>query len=102
MISSEKKYKQLFDTNRKYNQAFLKYIGEYIEKQNASELGSFIKIDQKGYKELLRVIGELKRAGNIQSDYNEIAKVIYKFIQSDSNLKISTIKDRLRNKKGYT
>ena len=95
-------FKRLFDTNRKYNQVFLKYVGEFIEKQKAGELGLFIKIDQKGYEELLSVIGELKRSGNIQSDYKEIAKVIFEFIQADNNLKISTILDRLRNKKGYT
>lgn len=94
-------FEQLFDASRKYNQIFIKYIEGYIEKQKTSEFGSFIKIDQKGYEELLGVIGDLKQSGNIQSNYKEIAEVIYEFIQSDINLKISTIQDRIRNKKGY-
>jgi len=51
---------------------------------------------------LLGFLGELKRDGKIQSNYNEIAKVLNKSIQPDNRLKISTIRDRLRNKKGYT
>ena len=92
----------IFNTDRSYNRAFIKYIDDYIEMQTVSQSELKIKLDQKGFEALLGFLGELKRDGKIQSNYNEIAKVLSKCIQPDNRLKISTIRDRLRNKKGYT
>jgi len=92
----------LFNTDRSYNRAFIKYTDDYIEMQMVNQSELKIKLDQKGFEALLGFLGELKRDGKIQSNYNEIAKVLNKSIQPDNRLKISTIRDRLRNKKGYT
>jgi len=95
----------LFNCSKKYNKVFVSYLDEIAEKKTADESGLAnpkIKISQKSFTELLRVIGEIKKAGEIKNNYAELADIINHSFSSDTQLQPSTIIDRLRSKKGYT
>ena len=94
----------LFDINRKYNQIFIRYVDTYMEQQEAQKLGLSsirLKVGQETYQEILRYFGDLKRDGKIKNSNREIAQILRRFLDPDISLAVSTIIDRLKNKKGY-
>ena len=95
----------LFNCSKKYNKVFISYLDEIVEKNTADESGFTtpkIKISQKSFTELLRTIGEIKKAGEIKNNSAELAEIINRSFASDIQLRPSTIVDRLKNKKGYS
>jgi len=100
----ENGFNLIFNVDRKYNQAFLEYIDEIIKIRTAEENGLVapcIKITQHSFTELLRFIGELKKAGEIKNNYPELAEIINQSFSPEIQIKPVTIIDRLKNKKGY-
>lgn len=97
-------FKTLFNTDKKYNAVFINYLSLLIEEKTAEENGLIdlrIKISQKSYFELLHTLSELKTSGEIHNSYRELAGIIYRAFSPETELKPSTIMDRLKNKKGY-
>lgn len=94
-------FHMLFDTNRKYNQTFLRYIKEYKDQREADKKGLCLKVDQETFKDIIKYVGDLKRKGKINNTNHEIAKVLKKFLEPDVPFESATILDRLKNKKGY-
>ena len=94
----------LFNCERKYNRIFISYLKELLEIRTAEELGLTtirIKISQSSYIDLLHFLGDLKESGEIQNSYQEIAEIMGHSFSPDIQLRVSTIIDRLKNKKGY-
>jgi hypothetical protein len=97
-------FRILFNQERKYNQIFLNYLTHIIEEKTAEEEGLIeprIKISQKDYIELLHIMGDLKASGEIQNSYRELANIVYRAFAPETELRPSTIFDRLKNQKGY-
>lgn len=93
-------FEQLFDIKRQYNQTFMRYLDDFTEQKNGLS-SKRLKVDQHTYQEIIKYFGDLRRDGKIQNPNKEIARILKEFLYPDTPLEISTIIDRLQNKKGY-
>ena len=97
-------FRLIFNLQKKYNQTFINTVTNIIEERTAEEEGLFnpgIKMSQKSYTELLHVLGDLKASGEIKNSYRELAAIIYRSFSPETQLRPSTILDRLKNQKGF-
>ena len=93
----------LFDPEKKYNQVFLKHCQQILEDRMPTTEPHIqkIRISQKAYLELLRLVGEWKTTKEIKGTYKELSEVIYEVFSPEYPIKPSTIIDRLKDQKGY-
>jgi hypothetical protein len=93
----------LFDPEKKYNQVFLNHCHQILDNRTATptQHTQKIKISQKAYLELLRLIGEWKTSREIKNTYKELSEIINKVFMPEYPIKPSTIIDRLKDQKGY-
>ncbi len=93
----------LFDPGKKYNQVFLTHFHQILEDRTEMPKQPIhkIRISQKAYLELLRMVGEWKSNKEIKGTYKGLSKVIYEVFSPEYPIKPSTIIDRLKDQKGY-
>lgn len=96
-------FEYLFDPERKYNQVFLAHFHKILEDRTEVPKQPLpkIRISQKAYLELLRIMGEWKSSREIKSTYKELSEIIYMVFTPENPIKPSTIIDRLKDQKGY-
>lgn len=97
-------FELLFDCQRNYNLSFIKFIDQLVAERQGEKTGrkhEKLRIKQKAYYELLRIMGEQKTSGDINNTYKQLAAIIEETFLPEDPIKPSTIIDRLKNQKGY-
>lgn len=97
----ERCFVKLFNTNKKIHKDFLRYLPNK-SRQPVKNKKNEIHLTQKGYRELIRIMREMKKNKEVISSYEAIATFIKANCKTANELSKATIKDRLQNKKFYS
>ncbi|WP_430816586.1 hypothetical protein [Carboxylicivirga sp. RSCT41] len=105
-----KKFKEififLFDNSKSTNKQFIEHYNNFFdqlrkEQEKKDEYQIYIK--QDAYHDLIKLLGSAKREGKItNTSYTQIARLLIRNFTPEEELSVSSLLDRLSDRKAYT